>query len=91
LRGRPLRVRGSCAWRLQPDHGGHPARPTANLRLSLPLWGGSGGILFDRRLRGLFRRCPGPSFSAAGGSLESQRSRTLPHQRLCVWTCWREQ
>src|SRR5205823_11423514 len=29
-----------------------------------------------------FRRCPGPSFSAAGGSLESQRSRTLPHQRL---------
>src|SRR5947209_1078524 len=49
-----------------------------------PSGGGSGGILFDRRLRGLFRRCPGPSFSAAGGSLESQRSRTRPHQRLCV-------
>src|SRR5437870_7339251 len=49
-----------------------------------------GLLRFDLRLRGLFRRCPGPSFSAARGSLLSQRPRTRPHRRLYVCTCWRE-
>src|SRR5437870_1900632 len=49
-----------------------------------------GSLRFDLRLRGLFRRCPGPSFSAARGSLSSQRPRTRPHRRLYVCTCWRE-